>query len=61
MKEKFYTFKRQVIVCEFGGVTATSKEEAIEKIKNGDYDDIIDSWIEEILEGTITIESEDEE
>lgn len=33
MKEKFYTFKKQVIVCEFGGVTATSKEEAIEKIK----------------------------
>lgn len=60
MKEKFYTFKRLVITCEFGGVTATSKEEAIQKIKDNDYDDIIDSWTEEVLEDSIDIESEEE-
>ena len=60
MKENFYTFKRLVITCEFGGVTATSKEEAIQKIKDNDYDDIIDSWTEEVLEDSIDIESEEE-
>lgn len=60
MEEKFYTFKRLVITCEFGGVTATSKEEAIQKIKDNDYDDIIDSWTEEVLEDSIDIESEEE-
>lgn len=59
MNEKFYTFKRKIIVCEYGGVTATSIEEALEKIKQGDYDDIIDSWKIEDIDNSIEIEEEE--
>lgn len=58
MEEKFYIFTRKVIVKEFGGVTATSEEEAIEKIMEGEYDDIIDSWTLEHIAGSIEIEEQ---
>lgn len=58
MEEKFYTFTRHIVVCEFGGVTASSEEEAIQKIKDGEYDDIIDSWTVSQVEGTIELKEE---
>ena len=37
---KTYQFTREAKYIEYGVVTANSKEEAIELIKNNDYDDI---------------------
>lgn len=56
MKE--YQFTRKAMYVEYGVVTADSKEEAIEKIKNGDYDDIYDTSLEEEYDDTIIIDGE---
>lgn len=66
---KCYTFTADHVVRESvkGYVNAESEEEAIQKIKNDDYDDIIDSDIEEEIEGFQNInvydgvETDDEE
>lgn len=57
---KQYTFRRKAIYLEFGVVTANSKEEALKKIKESDYDDIFDQCFEEIIEDSEEIENETE-
>ena len=42
MEEKTYIFTRKVVGTEYGIVTATSKEDAIKKIMDNDYDDIME-------------------
>ncbi len=42
VEEKEYTFTRKIEGTEWGVVTATSKEEAIEKLMKGDEDDVIE-------------------
>lgn len=55
-----YQFRRESKYLEFGVVTASSEEEAIEMIENGDYDDIIDNSFVETIPETIEIESTEE-
>lgn len=57
---KQYTFRRKAIYLEFGVVTANSKEEALKKIKESDYDDIFDQCFEEIIEDSEEIEDKTE-
>ena len=57
---KQYTFRRKTIYLEFGIVTANSKEEALKKVKENDYDDIFDHCFEEIIEDSEEIEDETE-
>lgn len=54
MKE--YQFTRKAMYIEYGVVTAENEEEAIEKIKNNDYDDIYDTCLEEEYDDTIQID-----
>lgn len=57
-KIKNYKFTRKATYVEFGVVTAINEEEAMEKIKNNDYDDIIDTSLEEEHNDTINIEED---
>ena len=59
IKMKTYQFTREAKYIEYGVVTANSKEEAIELIKNNDYDDIYDTSLEEEYNETIKIEEEE--
>lgn len=43
-EEKCFEFKFVASECGFGIVYAKNYEEAIEKIKSNDYDDIIDTF-----------------
>jgi hypothetical protein len=43
-EEKEFTFEVERTSICYGIVIAKTIEEAKEKIKNGDYDDIIDTW-----------------
>lgn len=52
---KEFSFERQATYIQYGIVTATSKEEAIQKIKDGEYDDIYDSSLIEEDDETISI------
>ena len=45
-EEKTYIFTRKVTGTEWGIVTATSEEEAKQKIMNDDYDDIIENSVD---------------
>lgn len=56
---KTYQFTREAKYIEYGVVTANSKAEAIELIKNNDYDDIYDTSLEEEYNETIKIEEEE--
>lgn len=56
---KTYQFTREAKYIEYGVVTANSKEEAIELIKNNDYDDIFDTSLEEEYNETIKIEEKE--
>lgn len=56
---KTYQFTREAKYIEYGVVNANSKEEAIELIKNNDYDDIYDTSLEEEYNETIKIEEEE--
>ncbi len=56
---KTYQFTREAKCIEYGVVTANSKEEAIELIKNNDYDDIFDTSLEEEYNETIKIEEKE--
>ena len=56
---KTYQFTRKAKYIEYGVVTANSKVEAIELIKNNDYDDIYDTSLEEEYNETIEIEEEE--
>ncbi len=56
---KTYQFTREAKYIEYGFVIANSKEEAIELIKNNDYDDIYDTSLEEEYNETIKIEEEE--
>ncbi len=55
---KTYNFSRLATYLQLGVVTADSKEEAIELIKNNEYDDIFDTCLEEENNDTIQIEEE---
>lgn len=57
--EKEYQFDFIGTIGGYGIVTASSVEEALEKIKNDEYDDIIDTWDMTIKEVT-NIEEEDD-
>lgn len=50
--EKSYQFDFKGTIGGYGIVTAFSKEQAREKILNGEYDDIMDTWDMEITEIT---------
>lgn len=58
--EKCYQFTFKGSIGGYGIVTAKSKEEAMEKIKSNDYDDIIDTWDMEIEEVTSIEEGNDD-
>lgn len=58
MKE--YQFTREAKYIEYGVVTANSKEEALELIKNNEYDDIFDTSLQEEYNDTIKIEENNE-
>lgn len=45
-EEKTFIFTRKVTGTEWGIVTATSEEEAKQKIINDDYDDIIENSVD---------------
>lgn len=53
---KNYQFTREAKYIEYGVVTANSKEEALELIKNNEYDDIYDTSLDEEYNDTIKIE-----
>lgn len=55
---KVYQFTREAKYIEYGVVSANTKEEAIELIKNNDYDDIFDTSLEEEYNETIKIRNE---
>jgi hypothetical protein len=59
MKE--YKFTRKAIYIEFGVVTANDEKEAIQKIKDNDYDDIIDTYLDEEDNSTIELEGVENE
>lgn len=52
---KTYQFTREAKYIQYGYVGANSKEEAIDLIKNNDYDDIFDTSLEEEYNDTIQI------
>lgn len=52
---KDYVFEVKATVVYFGGVSAENEDQAKEKCLKGDYDDIIDSWEEQIHWDTIKI------
>ena len=58
--EKCYQFTFKGSIGGYGIVTAKSEEEAMEKIKNNDYDDIIDTFDMEIEEVTSIEEGNDD-
>ena len=51
-KEKCYQFEFNATISGYGYVYAESVEQAEEKINNGDYDEIMDTWGIEIEEIT---------
>ena len=51
-KEKCYQFEFNGTIGGYGYVYAESVEQAKEKINNGDYDEIMDTWGMEIEEIT---------
>lgn len=57
---KTYQFTREAKCIQYGYVAANSKEEAINLIKNDDYDDIFDTSLEEEYNDTIQIEEDKE-
>lgn len=57
---KTYRFTREAKYIQIGFVDANSKEEALELIKNNDYDDIYDTSLEEEYNDTIIIDCEEE-
>ena len=59
--EKCYQFTFKGSIGGYGIVSANSEEEAIEKIKSNDYDDIIDTFDMEIEEVTGIEEDETSE
>jgi hypothetical protein len=50
--EKEYVFDFIATIGGYGIVIASNEEEALEKIKNEEYDDIIDTWDMQIKEVT---------
>ena len=56
-EEKVFEFNFVGTIGGYGVVAAKNKKEALEKIKNKDYDDIIDTWDMEIKEVTEIKES----
>ncbi len=52
MTEKEFQFEFKGTIGGYGYVYAKTKEEALEKIKNKDYDEIMDTWDMEIKEVT---------
>jgi len=54
---KTYQFTFNATEGGYGIVTAENEEQAKEKVLNGDYDDIMDTWDMEITEVT-SIEEE---
>ncbi len=59
-KEKTYYFEATCINRGRGYVTATSKKEAIEKLRNEDWDDILDEDSESIEVDFSSISEDDE-
>lgn len=57
--KKTYQFSRLATYVQYGIVTASSKEEAIQLIKDGEEDDIFDISIENYDNESIRIEDED--
>lgn len=55
MEEKEYQFTREATYIQCGIVTATSEEEAKQKVIDGDYDDIYDSYLDSEDNDTINI------
>lgn len=56
---KQYQFSRLATYVQYGIVSANSKKEAIEKIKDGEEDDIFDICLEEVDNENINIEEDD--
>ena len=54
-EQKQYQFTRSATYTQFGFVYATSEEEALGKILDNDYDDIIDTYYESFDPSTIQI------
>jgi len=54
MKQKCYTFNCRVAANAHGFVLARSKKEALEKLANGEYADILDEADQEYSEFEIT-------
>lgn len=52
MTEKEFQFEFKGTIGGYGYVYAKTEEEALEKIKNKDYDEIMDTWDMEIKEVT---------
>ncbi len=59
-KEKTYYFEAPLVNRGHGYVTATSKKEAIEKLRKDDWDDILDEDNESIEVDFSSISEEDE-
>lgn len=57
---KTYNFTREAKYIQYGFVQANSKEEALELIKDNDYDDIYDTSLEEEYNDTIKIDCNEE-
>lgn len=59
-EEKEYSFERQATYIQYGIVTGTSKEDAKQKIKDDEYDDIYETILIKEDNETILIEEDNE-
>lgn len=57
---KIFQFEREAKYIQLGTVMAEDKDEAIQMIKDGDYDDIFDTCLEEEYNDSIKITAEEE-
>lgn len=60
MAQKCYQFTRLATYTEFGYVYANDEEEALQKVRDDDYDDIVDTWWKSFDPDTIELREDPE-
>ena len=60
MAQKCYQFTRSATYTEFGYVYANDEEEALQKVRDDDYGDIVDTWSESFDPDSIDLREDPE-